>query len=583
MNTNAYFCALKNTIYPVKQLTLAILAVLTAFARADASEATDVTFWLDSLDAVLADSHRYNTAKEEHITSIKTRLAGSGDPEQRYWVLRDLYRQYSSYDSDSALLYSSLAAAIASDCDRRDWLDEIYLDRAYILSATGMLTEAAAAVKAVEPTRLSDRMYIQYCETSIFVQTHLDQYLGTTDEELPYSRATFDMLTALCSDLPMTDPRYYWFLGYSSITSAEKAAEAIPVLEGYMDGRDFNSRDDARYAWMLSQLYMQTDNRDKRIEWLARSAIADIRTANKEIASLEELSLLLLENGDFEHANNYISYCIQCAIAYKSRVRIAQLADLQYRISNALQERSNHQSGQIVRYIVFLVVILVLLSLTLVLLWLQLRRLKRNRAALHNANSSLKMRVDELQDAREQLHAANESLVSLYASVKEDAHELAQTNEVKEKYIAYVFEICSEYIGKLDDYRKHINRLIMAGRFEQVREFTKSPELSHAEVKELYANFDKIFLSLYPGFIEDFNTLLRPGEKIEPRQGELLNTELRIYALVRLGLSDSTKIAKFLHCSPQTVYNTRLRVRNRSDIPRDEFASRVAALGKSVL
>lgn len=567
----------------MKRLTFAIITALTAFASAMAAEAGGVALWLDSLDCVLADSHHFNEAKEEYIATIKGRLPNTRGAEQRYWVFRELYQQYSSYDSDSALAYSNRAATIASDLDRYDWLDEIYLDRAYILAATGMLTEAAAAVKAVEPRRLSDRMYIYYCETRIFVQTHLDQYLGATNDELPYSRATYDMLEALCSDLPMTDPQYYWFLGYSSMSSAHKAAEAIPVLERFMEGRNFNSRDDAKYAWMLSSLYMVNDNLDKRIEWLARSAIADIRSANKEIASLEELSLLLLDSGDLEHANNYISYCIQCAIAYKSRVRIAQLADLQYHISNALQERNERQSSQIVRYIVYLVVILLMLSATLILLWTQLRRLKRNRGELHKANDSLKMRVGELQDAREQLHAANESLASLYASVKEDARELAQTNEVKEKYIAYVFEICSEYIGKLDDYRKHINRLIMAGRFDQVREFTKSPELSHAEVKELYANFDKIFLSLYPGFVDDFNTLLRPDEKIEPRSGELLNTELRIYALVRLGLSDSTKIAKFLHCSPQTVYNTRMRVRNRSDIPRDEFAARVAALGKSVL
>lgn len=568
----------------MKQL-IAFLLVFAMAVGARGADPDDYGYeqWLDSLDATLAESGRYSAEKERVIGTVKNRLAESGAPDQKYWIYREIYRLYSTYDSDSALRYSAIAADIAAECDRTDWLDEISLDRAYILAATGMLTEASSAVKAVDPQRLSDRMYIQYCETSIFVQTHFDQYIGTTNDELPYSQTTYDMLANLCADLPITDPQYYWFLGYRSVTSPEKAAEAIPVMERYMEDRRFDSRADAKDAWMVSQLYNATADRDNRIKWLALSAIADIRSANKEIASLEELSILLLDDGDLEHANNYISYCIQCAIKYKSRVRVGQLADLQYRISNALQERNDRQSGQIVRYVVYLAVFLVLLTATLFLLWTQLRRLKRSRADLHKANESLKMRVDELQDAREQLAAANESLVRLYDTIKEDARELAMTNEAKEKYIAYVFEICSGYIDKLDDYRKHINRLIMAGRFDQAREFTKSPELSHAEIKALYANFDKIFLSLYPRFIEDFNTLLRPGEKIEPRSGELLNTELRIYALIRLGLNDSTKIAKFLHCSAQTVYNTRLRVRNRSDIPREEFAARVAALGKSIL
>ncbi len=122
--------------------------------------------------------------------------------------------------------------------------------------------------------------------------------------------------------------------------------------------------------------------------------------------------------------------------------------------------------------------------------------------------------------------------------------------------------------------------MIVAKRFDDVRELTKTPELPHGEVKELYNNFDRIFLKVYPGFVDDFNALLRPEERIKLKKGELLNTELRIYALVRLGINDSVRISKFLHCSVQTVYNTRQRTRNKSDIPKDKFAETVQTLGK---
>ena len=123
----------------------------------------------------------------------------------------------------------------------------------------------------------------------------------------------------------------------------------------------------------------------------------------------------------------------------------------------------------------------------------------------------------------------------------------------------------------------------MAGKLPELREMTKNPELSHTELKELYANFDRIFLQIYPDFVKDFNTLLKPDEQIVLKRGEILNTELRIYALVRLGLNDSVKISRFLHCSVQTVYNTRQRIRNKAIIPKEDFAAAVQSLGRFTL
>ena len=101
--------------------------------------------------------------------------------------------------------------------------------------------------------------------------------------------------------------------------------------------------------------------------------------------------------------------------------------------------------------------------------------------------------------------------------------------------------------------------------------------LNHAKY---YKNFDAIFLHVYPSFVSDFNELLLPEERIVLKEGELLNTELRIYALVRLGINDSVKIAELLHCSPQTVYNNRLKVRNKASVPKEQFAETVRLLGK---
>jgi hypothetical protein len=212
----------------------------------------------------------------------------------------------------------------------------------------------------------------------------------------------------------------------------------------------------------------------------------------------------------------------------------------------------------------------------------QMKRLRQSRAMLNDANLALNDKVEQLEILQVQLQEANANLSGLYSNAREGALELSQTNLAKEKYIADIFAICSNYISKLDDFRKNIYRLLIAGKYEELREITKSPELSQAEIKELHRTFDKIFLGIYPDFVRDFNSLLRPEEQIELKKDDLLNTELRIYALVRLGLTDSTAIARFLHCSVQTVYNTRQRTRAKAEESSVKFPERVRSLGKTI-
>ena len=142
------------------------------------------------------------------------------------------------------------------------------------------------------------------------------------------------------------------------------------------------------------------------------------------------------------------------------------------------------------------------------------------------------------------------------------------------------FSICSSYISKLEEYRKNVNRKLKTGQVEELKSWSASTSIVQSELKEFYHSFDAIFLHVYPDFVDDFNALLRPEERVVLKEGELLNTELRIYALVRLGINDSVKIAEFLHCSPQTVYNNRLRTRNKAVIPKENFAEVVRSLGK---
>lgn len=176
-----------------------------------------------------------------------------------------------------------------------------------------------------------------------------------------------------------------------------------------------------------------------------------------------------------------------------------------------------------------------------------------------------------LQELNEELHHSNSQL-------KEMNHTLSETNYIKEEYIGRYMDQCSTYLDKMDLYRRSLNKTAAAGKVEELYKAIKSSQFLEEELKEFYANFDMTFLQLFPNFVEEFNALL--VEPMQPKAGELLNTELRIFALIRLGITDSTKIAQFLRYSVTTIYNYRTRVRNKALGERDEFEAKVMKIGK---
>lgn len=540
----------------------------------------DVPALLDSLDVELGKKDLFVSAKTVKIDVLKSKLQGVSDAEHLYWINRDIYNEYCFFDSDSALHYANICYDMAQEQNRQNWKDEMSLNKSYLYAATGLLDEAQKCIGEVDINRLSNGMIVDYYERLLFIVTHKDQYLGKNSLETPFLPDMEPLLVNLGRNLPATDPLYCWFIGWRSFNDEKTARESIPLVKKVVSTSAFASRKEAMDAWVLSHLYKKIGDTENAFKYLILSAIADVRICNKEIASLEEVSSIVYKSGDLNRANDYITYCLQCANDYNSRVRVGRLADLQYHIAEALSLKSNEQAKRIESYIYILIIILVVLVAAVCYIYRQFKSIKKKKIILNETNAELNRKVKELQDTRMELKDVNARLEALVRETQQSASELLVANSNKERYIADIFSICSNYISKLDDFRRDIYRKIMAHQFEEVKELTKSPELSHGEIKELYSNFDQIFLRVYPNFVEDFNSLLRPEERITIRKGELLNTELRIYAFVRLGINDSVKISKFLHCSVQTVYNTRQRVRNKSDIPNENFATAVRALGK---
>lgn len=565
-------------------ITIILLVISICGASAKSSAALNSSLstqqLLDSLDSSLGKSAAYTAEKERRISSLRRRLSQTANPEQRFWICRNLVDEYSSYNSDSALHYIDASTAVGRQTGRREWVDEMNLNRAYIYAATGLLSEAESALNEVDPRQMTPALASEYYNRLLFVLTHKDQYLGKNSLTRPYSERAKAMLDSVSRLMQPSDPQYIWFLACRSMTDPAKTREAIPVVEKALESSTYSTREEAMNAWILSRLYELTGNSDMMMRYLILSAIADVRTSNKEIASLEEISNRLYQSNDLERANDYISHCLQLANDYKSRVRVGRLADLQYHITKAYSQRNDRQRRKLNVYFIIALVFAAGLAVAMLILYKQNRRIHRSKTELDRSNAQLNSKVEELSQTRRQHKEANDRLEILYRNVRDEAGELAAGNDAKERYIADIFAICSDYISKLDEFRRNIYRKIVAHNFDEVKELTKSHELSHGEIKELYQNFDSIFLKVYPNFVDDFNTLLRPDERVAMKKPGVLTTELRIYALVRLGINDSVKIARFLHCSTQSVYNARMKMRNKSDISKEQFAEAVRRLGK---
>ena len=313
---------------------------------------------------------------------------------------------------------------------------------------------------------------------------------------------------------------------------------------------------------------------------MALSSIVDVKTANAEIASMEDLAKMLFAENDIDHAYSYINYSLDQARSFPNRVRILSITKTIGSINLAYQERNKKQEQRIRLFLVVVCLLAVILFATVTIIIVQNRRLKKQRTNLDEANKSLSKNLSELSEAQRQLAEANAKLKNLNNDLQTKNDELNEANYVKEEYIGYVFTICSNYIRKLEDFRKSIHVKAVTRKFKEIEQATSSHDFTKEELKDFYHSFDTIFLHIYPDFVKDFNSLLQEDKRIIPKDGELLNTELRIYALVRLGITDSVKIADFLHCSPQTVYNNRFKVRNKAIIPKEKFAETVRTLGK---
>lgn len=505
------------------------------------------------LQKTLGRKLEFEKVKLMEIFDLKSQLKLNTMPEQRYDVLMSIYQAYRPYQIDSAIYYVSEARKIAEELKDDDKENEVAINLAGLYSSAGRFIEANDMLKNIRRSGIPDYQLVDYYRAYSDFYSHY----GQSTNHYQYFSQSEIYRDSLLNVLPKDSEEYRISAATRALFSLDYDKAERQLLQLLNEYKEPHPKR-AVIAYFLGLLHKNKGNREKEIFYLGLSAITDIKNTVKDNASLQSLALVYFEKNDIDKAYLFIQQAMEDALFCNVRFRTIENSSFYPIINSAFQDKETARKNQLKTFLYIISIMAVLLLLALAVLYRQMKKLNKTRQDLKALNS-------ELQGLNGELLKVNQ--------------DLQEANHIKEEYMAQFFELCSAYIDKLDNTRKGILKKISNKQFDDLNKELKSQDFINTELNDLYHNFDVIFLNLYPTFIQEFNKLLKPEEQLHLKPDELLNSELRIFALIRLGISDSTKIARFLRYSLRTVYNYRVKVRNKVLGSKEDFDEQIKAIG----
>ena len=544
-----------------KVILIFVTIVLSGLLYAKDNKSTDAL--LREIDGIIKNRQTYGAEKEARIADLKKLLAEATSDEQRYGFCGRLFDEYRAYNLDSSFVYAQRKEELAHRLNKLDYLDDSAMNMAEVMGTTGMYKEALELLGKIDKKTLPNYLYGYYYHLYRTIYGLMGDYAVTEKAKKEYYRMT-DLYRDSLLQINASDSLGHALVMADKCIVHARYDEAIDMLMEYYSKPSLDDHAQAMITYTISEGYRLKGDKQGQKHYLALSAIADLKSAVKEYVSLRKLASLVYEEGDIDRAYNYLKCSLEDATLCNARLRTLEISQVFPIIDQAYQLKTKRQQQEMKVSLICISLLSVFLLVAIFFVYKQMKKVAAARREVIDTNTLL-------QELNEELHDSNSQL-------KEMNHTLSEANYIKEEYIGRYMDQCSTYLDKMDLYRRSLNKIAAAGRVEELYKAIKSSQFLDEELKEFYANFDVTFLQLFPSFVEDFNALLT--EPMQPKPGELLNTELRIFALIRLGITDSTKIAQFLRYSVTTIYNYRTRVRNKAVGERDEFEAKVMQIGK---
>ncbi|MEI7504006.1 MAG: DUF6377 domain-containing protein [Paludibacter sp.] len=546
------------------------LIILLSFSNVLFSQ-EDFSAVLLRLDSTIAKSNLYTQERERRIENYKKKLRNVKPfSTTEYEINSQLYKEYKPYICDSAILYQNKNIEIALKIHDQKKEDESKLELAYLMGSIGLYKEAVDLLEDINYSRLSNQRLIDYYNTYLRVYGELASYTQDKRESKIYWKVFDAKLISLKATITHDNPLYLQ-LKEDSARNAHKFDEALKLNDISLSNTTSGTPDYALATFRRSLTYLWQGNKEKQKYYLALSAISDIQLAIKDQASLMMLAQILYEEGDIDKAYNYIRYSWDATMFYNAKLRNLQSSSIFSLIDKTYKAKIENQKTKLQNYLILTSSLLLLLVFTLFIIYRQIKRLSIAKKNLQHANN-------ELNHLNVELIKLNDDLTTVNEILNLTNNELSESNTIKEAYIGRFIELCSTYINKIDNFRKKVHTKIKDGNINDAKLMTQSQDIVDEEFDELYQNFDNTFLQLFPNFVGKVNELLNENDRFVLKFGESLNPELRIIALIRLGIIDGSKIAQFMRYSLTTVYNYRTKTKNRTYLPKEEFDYKISQI-----
>lgn len=507
------------------------------------TDIVDEQHLLKLLDEYIDRRELYTEQKEEKIKQLKIKLRMAHNNDKRLSILDAIYREYYTYNYDSAMVYTNRGLALALTDNNTYFATLNRINRAAVLSTGGFYSQAETLLNEIGEKNVPQQLKQYYYYTTTWLYNYWESFCDKSEFKNYYRQKKLQFLRLTVNT---THSNY---VGLYAYLSGELAYLENPlgkdVLRHYtiaINNSPVNSRVHASAAYCIARYNRELGNMQLYEKYIVEAAISDIVCPLKENLALQELSTYLYKKNS-KYANYAARYIyISMEEFYNNRLRMLEISNILPIIANANQEALAHKE-RIVRGVLAVVSFLSLVLFAMAIFgYKQNKWLARSRREVKSQN----LKLTEL----------NEKLIA--------------TNHRRETYMRLFMDISAVYIRKLIEYRKLVGRKIKANQTADLLKTINSYKLAEEEATTFYTRFDRAFIELYPSFVEELNSLLLPNVQIEQPSPNSLTTEVRIYALMRLGVTDSQEIATLLFYSTQTIYNYKSAMRTRA-INRETF------------
>lgn len=535
---------------------------------------------LHTLDDIIQNHKvQYQAQRIKQINQLKAQ-ARTATGYNKYNLYKEIFDLYSHFQTDSAQVYICKMQQLPAYKTDAVMQATLHVAQAEIMAVSALYAEALNELDKVPQSLISSehadlRLYYYRVKRTLYgwmctyYTKSSEQHKLLEEKTMNYrdSLLSVDAVKNMSRDIVMADK-------YNALRQPEKA---LKMLKPY-SAQASEATPNPFVCFTLAHAYILSGNRKKAIYYLTLTAIADLRCATCEYQALPMLAQILFDHGDVERAYTYLLCSMEDASYCKAGLRsieastIFPIIDKQYK----QREKAQRERDHLLMY--GLVGLLLMLIAMVVYLRKQMLKLRQMRQKQSLYNKQLSAANQQMHEANEKLQAALQEVKRTNEELQNTYSQLRMTDKVKEEYIARYLNRCRMYLDQLAEFRSATLRLIKNRHFEELANQLKRDLNAKAEQTQFYEDFDAAFLTLFPDFVASFNALLQPKHQLSVKKNGLLNTELRIYALIRLGIHDTTRIAHFLDYSTATVYNYRSKIRNKAICSPEEFESLVAVI-----